>query len=90
VAPGGRLVFVGLFPGSVSFSDPDFHRKEMTLLATRNALPADFRHIIGLMQDGMIDTAPWITHRAPITDVPGTFESWTKPENGVLKAVISL
>ena len=47
VAPSGRLVFVGLFQGEVSFFDPDFHRKEITLLATRNALPLDFHRIIG-------------------------------------------
>lgn len=90
VAPGGRLVFVGLFQGDVSFFDPDFHKKEMTLLATRNALPQDFTNIIGWMENGAIGTAPWITHRAPMSDVPALFASWTKPETGVLKAVIEL
>ncbi|RYX83127.1 zinc-binding alcohol dehydrogenase family protein [bacterium] len=90
VAPGGRLVFVGLFQGEVSFFDPDFHRKEMTLLATRNALPQDFKNILGWMENGEIDTSPWITHRAPLHEVPETFESWTNPRNGVLKAMIEL
>jgi 2-desacetyl-2-hydroxyethyl bacteriochlorophyllide A dehydrogenase len=90
VAPGGRLVFVGLFPGEVSFFDPDFHKKEMTLLATRNALPGDFQRIIGWIENGEINTAPWITHRASLAEVPTIFESWTKPESGVLKAIIEL
>ncbi len=90
VAPSGRLVFVGLFQGEVSFFDPDFHKKELTLLATRNALPVDFQNIIGWMEHGEIDTAPWITHCASLDDVPALFESWTKPETGVLKAVIEL
>src|SRR6185437_13090258 len=63
-APSGRIVFVGLFIGDVTFHDPDFHRKELTLLATRNALPADFQNIIRLMETKVINTAPWITHRA--------------------------
>ena len=90
VAAGGRLVFVGLFQGEVSFFDPDFHRKEITLLATRNALPQDFENIIGWIENGEIDTAPWITHRAPLDEIPALFQSWTQPESGVLKAVIEI
>ena len=90
VAPGGRLVFVGLHQGEVTFSDPAFHRKELTLLATRNALPVDFGNIIGWIENGEIDTAPWITHRASLNQVPSLFESWTLPETGVLKAVIEI
>ncbi len=90
VAPGGRLVFVGLHLGEVTFSDPDFHKKELTLLATRNALPQDLQGIIAGMERGEIDTSPWITHRAPISEVPDLFESWTRPATGVLKAIIEL
>ena len=90
VAPGGRLVFVGLHQGQVSFSDPLFHRRELTILATRNALPGEFRAIIGWIENGEINTAPWITHRARIEQVPALFESWTQPASGVLKAVIEI
>jgi 2-desacetyl-2-hydroxyethyl bacteriochlorophyllide A dehydrogenase len=88
VAPGGRLIFVGLFQGDVTFHDPDFHRKEMTLLATRNSTPADFTRILGLMESGAIDTTPWITHRIPAADLPATFPDLLRPETGVLKAVV--
>ena len=87
-APGGRLVLVGLFPGAVSFDDPQFHRRELTLLASRNALPADFRRIIALIEAGRIDTTPWITHRARLAELPGVFPSWTRPETGVIKAMV--
>jgi threonine dehydrogenase-like Zn-dependent dehydrogenase len=90
VAPSGRLVFVGLCRDDITFSDPDFHRKELTILATRNALPADFKAILAGMETGKIDTAPWVTHRAPLGMVPHTFEGWTDPRSGVLKAVIAL
>ena len=60
---GGRLVFVGLVQGEISFSDPEFHRRELTLLATRNAKPESFRAIIDAVASGRIDTDPWITHR---------------------------
>lgn len=90
LAHGGRLVFIGLFPGDVTFNDPNFHRRELTLMGSRNARPEDFGKIIALIEAGQVDTTPWITHRASIADVPAVFESWTKPETGVLKAVIEL
>jgi len=58
VAHTGRLVFVGIVVNEVSFSDPLFHRREMTLFASRNALPGDFDRIIKLIEDGKIDTRP--------------------------------
>lgn len=89
-AHGGRLAFVGLFQGDVTFHDPEFHRKELTLLASRNALSADFPRIIELIEDGRIDTSPWITHRGDFDDVPFEFDRWTRPESGVIKAMITV
>jgi 2-desacetyl-2-hydroxyethyl bacteriochlorophyllide A dehydrogenase len=90
VAPGGRIVFVGLFQGDVTFNDPEFHRREVTLLASRNATPADFRHILTLMESGRVDTTPWITHRAPFADVPARFAGWLEPGAGVIKAMVEM
>lgn len=72
-AHGGRIVFVGLFQGDVSFNDPKFHRRELTVCASRNALPGTFTDIIKLMEDGKIDTTPWITHRCALADIPAQF-----------------
>lgn len=72
VAHGGRLVFVGLVQGSLSIDDPLFHRRETTLLASRNSLD-DFPRIIQMIEQGLIDTTPWITHRMSLAEVPATF-----------------
>jgi 2-desacetyl-2-hydroxyethyl bacteriochlorophyllide A dehydrogenase len=90
VAHTGRLVFVGIVSDEIHFADPLLHRREMTLLATRNALPADFRRIIGLIEEGRIDTQPWITHRTPFAELIGHFPSYTKPETGVIKAMVEV
>ena len=90
VAPGGRLVYVGLFQGDASFHDPDFHRKEMTLLASRNSTARDFHEIIGWMERGAIDTSAWITHRVPMAEAAECFPSWVSHPAGLLKAVIEL
>ena len=89
-APSGRLVFVGFQLEPLSFANPDFHRRELTLLSSRNSTAAEFTRIIELMESGQIDTTPWITHRAGYDDIVETFPSWLVPETGVVKAMLAL
>ena len=86
----GSLVYVGITTEEVSFVHPALHRKEMNLLASRNALPGDFPRIISLIEDGTIDTAPWITHRLGFDQVAEQFDTLIKPDSGVLKAIIEV
>lgn len=90
VSFSGRLVFVGITTQEISFAHPLMHRREMTLLASRNALPSDFTRIIKLIEDGQINTQPWITHHAKFDEMIGAFPNWLKPETGVIKAVVHL
>jgi alcohol dehydrogenase len=90
VAHTGSLVYVGITTEEVSFKHPVLHRPEMTIKGSRNALPSDFTRIIGLIEDGTINTNPWITHRTHFDSVIGEFESFTSPDSGVIKAMIEL
>lgn len=90
VAHGGRLVFVGLFQGDVTFHDPEFHRRELSLLASRNATSQDFDQVISALENRMLDVMPWITHRASAEQMIADFPSWLNPANGVIKAMLSL
>ncbi len=86
----GSLVYVGITTEEVGFVHPVLHRPEITLKASRNALPADFGRIIRLIEEGTINTDPWITHRIGFDEVLTRFESFTRPETGAIKAVINL
>jgi alcohol dehydrogenase len=86
----GRVVFVGIGTFDVSFPDPLLHARELTLYASRNALPADFQRIIKLIEDGQIDTRPWITHRCAFDTLAENFVAYTKPETGVIKAMVEV
>jgi alcohol dehydrogenase len=90
VAHAGTLVYVGITPQDIVFPDKLLHSREMTLKASRNALPDDFRRIIRLIEEGQIDTRRWITHRTKFENVIDVFESYTKPETGVIKAMIEV
>jgi len=90
VSHSGTLVYVGTTNDTISFPNRLLHGKELNLLGSRNALPADFSRIIELIEQGTIDTDPWITHRTTLQDLPALFESYTKPETGVIKAVVDI
>ena len=89
-AHGGRIVFVGLFQGELAFNDPNFHRRELAICASRNALPGTFRDIIALVEAGRVDTRPWITHRFKLAETPEVFPRDIAGNTSVLKAMIEV
>jgi alcohol dehydrogenase len=88
---GGRLVYVGITQSDLVFPHaPVLHRRELTLLASRNAPSRDFSRIIGLIEAGTIDTGPWITHKVPFAETIRQFPHLIDPSSGVIKAVVEI
>ena len=90
MAHGGRYVLIGLQKGEICFPHPEFHKREATLMSSRNALRADFDHVISCMKKGVVDPTVYITHRVMFGDVKKEFESWLNPANGVIKAMVEM
>jgi 2-desacetyl-2-hydroxyethyl bacteriochlorophyllide A dehydrogenase len=90
VAHGGRLVFAGLAQADISFHDPDVHRRELTLLASRNATHADFLRSVALLEGGSIDVGAWLTDRCGLEDVPAVFPTWAAGGPGIYKPLVEI
>ncbi|PWG78266.1 zinc-binding alcohol dehydrogenase family protein [Pararcticibacter amylolyticus] len=90
MAHGARYVLVGLQKGELIVSHPEFHKREATLMSSRNATREDFRHVISSMKKGLVNPATYITHRVQFDEVKDEFAGWLKPENGVIKAIIEM
>lgn len=90
MAHGGRYVLVGLQKGDIVFSHPEFHKREGTLMSSRNAARADFEQVINCIKQGLIDPKTYITHKVSFDNVKDDFESWLNPENGVIKVMICI
>lgn len=87
----GRVVYVGITTTDLQFPHaPVFHRRELTLMASRNATASDFPEIIQLIHEGKIDTDVWITHRIGFDEVPEKFAQFTDPNLGAIKAIIEV
>lgn len=89
-AHGGRLIYVGLVSADIAFHDPEFHKRELTLMASRNATREDFERVLEVIRAGTIDVNRYITHRSSLDDMIGQFEEWLKPESKVIKAMVEL
>jgi hypothetical protein len=90
VAHGGVLVMVGLVKDHITFSDPDFHRRELTVMSSRNATRKDLERVIRSLEDGKVNASSLITHRATFDQTIAQFESWLQPEAGVIKALVEI
>ena len=90
IGHGGRYVLVSVVRDDVSFSDPEFHKREATLFASRNAQPDDFAEVVRQMGAGKVPTSALNTHRGALAEAPSLFEEWMRPETGVIKALIEV
>jgi threonine dehydrogenase-like Zn-dependent dehydrogenase len=88
VAHSGKLVFVGLFSGNVTFHDPAFHARELTLLGSRNTTGKEHQQIIKPMEAGKIDVRPWITHRMAYTFFVENFAGWVYSDSAGIKVMV--
>jgi 2-desacetyl-2-hydroxyethyl bacteriochlorophyllide A dehydrogenase len=90
VAHGGTLVLVSVVKDDIVFSDPEFHKREMTLIGSRNALSADFDHVASSMRNGAVPMAKLVTHRTTLARTPLDLARWAHEKSGLIKAVIEV
>jgi 2-desacetyl-2-hydroxyethyl bacteriochlorophyllide A dehydrogenase len=90
MAHGGRYVLIGLQKGDIAFSHPEFHKREGTLMSSRNATRTDFEQVITAIKRGALKPTTLITHRVDFNQVKDTFESWLDPATAVIKAMVDV
>lgn len=90
MAHGARYVLIGLQKGDICFSHPEFHKREATLMSSRNATRADFEYVVASMKKKEVDPTTYITHRVLFEQVKDEFERWLNPAKGVIKAMVEI
>jgi len=85
---GGRLIFVGLVRDTISFNDPEFHRRELTLFASRNATAEDFRQVMTWIESGRLNAGALVTHRVPFERLVDEFPTLLDPNARVFKTLV--
>jgi 2-desacetyl-2-hydroxyethyl bacteriochlorophyllide A dehydrogenase len=90
VAHGGRYALISVVSADIRFSDPEFHKRETTLLACRNATLEDFATVVEAIRSRALPVAAFNTHRAPLSAVPDMLPRWAEPSSGVIKALVEI
>lgn len=90
VAHGGRYALISVVSAHIRFFDPEFHKRETTLLACRNATLEDFQEVIDTMRAGALPTEAFGTHRAPLSAIPEMLPLWADSASGVIKALVDV
>lgn len=88
MAHGGKFLLIGLQKGDIAFSHPEFHKREGTLMSSRNATRRDFDHVIHAISEGQVDPEAYITHRVAFAEAGAAFPSWLDRKSGVIKAMV--
>ena len=90
LAHGGRFILIGLQKEEICFSHPEFHKRETTLMSSRNATREDFIHVINSIKSGLINPSILITHRVKFNEVKDAFPGWSDPKTNVIKAMVEM
>jgi 2-desacetyl-2-hydroxyethyl bacteriochlorophyllide A dehydrogenase len=88
VSHGGALVFVSVVRDDIRFSDPEFHKREMTLIGSRNATREDFDHVVQAIRNGHVPLDRLVTHRTTLDDAVTDLPRWAHEKGGLVKAII--
>lgn len=90
VAHGGSYVLVSIVRDILSFSDPEFHKRETSLLGSRNATVEDFQEVLAAIKAGRIPLALLNTHRSTLDEFSGVLAHWMDPASAVIKAIVEV
>ena len=90
VAHGGALVLVSVVKDEITFSDPEFHKREMMLIGSRNATRVDFEHVMENIRAGQVPVEALVTHRTTLDTVPVDLARWATEKSGLIKAIVRI
>lgn len=90
VAHGGAYVLVSIVKDNISFSDPEFHKREMMLIGSRNATKVDFDHVVASIKAGKVPLDALATHETTLDRVTADMPVWSHDKRGLIKALIAV
>jgi 2-desacetyl-2-hydroxyethyl bacteriochlorophyllide A dehydrogenase len=90
VAHGGNLVLISVVNDNITFSDPEFHKREMAAIGSRNALRSDFERVMAAIKNGQVPLLRLLTHRTTLDRVATDLPRWTNEKHGLVKALVEI
>lgn len=90
VAYTGRVVYIGYAKEPVAYETKLFVQKELDVLGSRNALPADFANVIRMLEAGTFPVEHAISAVACLDEAPGMLAAWSNNPGSFTKIMIDM
>lgn len=90
VAFTGRVVYIGYAKEPVSYLTRLFVQKELDVLGSRNALPADFLDSIRMLESGAFPVDDTISSIIPLADAPATLAAWSAAPSSFTRILVRI
>lgn len=90
VAHGGSYVLISVVPDAITFSDPEFHKREMRLIGARNATAQDFETVMAAFADGSIDPGTLVSERVALADLPRRMPELAADRSRLIKVIVTM
>ena len=90
VAHGGTYVLISVVQDRIGFSDPDFHKREMRLVGSRNATAEDFETVMAALRSGAVSAEALLSERVALADLPVRLPELAADRSRLIKAIVTL
>ena len=85
--PNAIVTVVALYDEPQTLPLPDMYGKNLTF-KTGGVDGCDCAEVLGLIEKGLIDTTPLITHRFPFSEIDEAYRIFENREDGVIKVAV--
>jgi threonine dehydrogenase-like Zn-dependent dehydrogenase len=90
VAFTGRVVYIGYAKEPVAYETSLFVQKELDILGSRNALPADFREVIRMLEERRFPVDDVVSAIVPIEEAPEMLRQWSSNPAAFTKILVQV
>ena len=88
VAFTGRVVYIGYAKEPVAYETRLFVQKEIDILGSRNALPADFREVIRMLEEHRFPVDEAVSAIVPLEQAPEMLKAWSENPSSYSKIMV--
>lgn len=89
VAFAGRVVCIGYAGSDIAFPTKLWVQKELEIMGSRNATPADFEAVIRFLKNTALDENIFVSKKVRLEEAPQAMKDWAEAPGKILKIMVT-
>ncbi|MBA3687171.1 MAG: zinc-binding dehydrogenase, partial [Planctomycetes bacterium] len=90
VAFAGRVACIGYAKSPVAYENKHVVQKELDILGSRNAMPADFHAVVAMLSAGDFPLATLVSRTVPFAEAAQALAAWDRDPVGTIKILVEM